>query len=366
MAEPHVMDALRGKRSELSGIVSHLEQQIVQHRASLVHLDAAMRLFDPGLAPEATSSQPQRPRSTWFRPGECLRLIHDVLREAPQPMTTRALTEQVMGVKAIVATDERSCALTPEDRSWVAQPCQGHDPARRDRRRGFVADRLDGVRALPVAAEVDRRAASHRQADDAMRLLTVADAAQVLPPCRFLRIADEIGTSDVVVMPQLAAAQAGEVRLCPVGAGAVDAVAVLVVDPLHGEPGVQRVPGRAFVGVHHGAVGDPLAEGRHGGLLAGEHLRQRATIALARHHHDPAFARPAFSPPPVDPVGGPVFWPDMAAEIGAVDLGHPLFAADLQALHAGRHNLPQLVRQHEGRFVLHVELAGKGEHVPCL
>ena len=47
MAEPHVMDALRGKRSELSGIVSHLEQQIVQHRASLVHLDAAMRLFEP-------------------------------------------------------------------------------------------------------------------------------------------------------------------------------------------------------------------------------------------------------------------------------------------------------------------------------
>ena len=34
MTEPHVMDALRGKRSELSGIVSHLEQQIVQHRAS--------------------------------------------------------------------------------------------------------------------------------------------------------------------------------------------------------------------------------------------------------------------------------------------------------------------------------------------
>jgi len=49
MAEPHVIDALRGKRSELSGIVSHLEQQIVQHRASLVHLDAAMRLFDPDL-----------------------------------------------------------------------------------------------------------------------------------------------------------------------------------------------------------------------------------------------------------------------------------------------------------------------------
>ena len=111
MAEPHVTDALRGKRSELSGTVSHLEQQIVQRRACLVHLDAATRLFDPDLAPEAISSRPQQPRSAWFHPGECLRLIHDVLREAPQPMTTRALTEQVMRLKATAPTDERSCAL---------------------------------------------------------------------------------------------------------------------------------------------------------------------------------------------------------------------------------------------------------------
>jgi len=111
MVEPHVMDALRGKRSELSGIVSHLEQQIVQHRASLVHLDAAMRLFDPDLVPEEAGFRQQRPCSVWFRPGECLRLIYDVLREAPALMTTRALTEQVMGMKAIAATDERGCAL---------------------------------------------------------------------------------------------------------------------------------------------------------------------------------------------------------------------------------------------------------------
>jgi hypothetical protein len=111
MAEPHVMDALRGKRSELSGILSRLEQQIVQHRASLVHLDAAMRLFDPDLALEESGSRPQLPRSAWFHPGECLRLIHGVLREAPQPMTTRTLTEQVMSVKAMAPADERSCAL---------------------------------------------------------------------------------------------------------------------------------------------------------------------------------------------------------------------------------------------------------------
>jgi len=91
--------------------VSHLEQQIVQHRASLVHLGATMRLFDPDLVPGEAGFRQQRPRSVWFRPGECLRLIHDVLREAPAPMTTRTLIEQVMGVKAITTADERSCAL---------------------------------------------------------------------------------------------------------------------------------------------------------------------------------------------------------------------------------------------------------------
>jgi hypothetical protein len=98
--------------SRYTAALSHLESQIVQHRASLTHLDATMRLFDPNLLPEEVSGAgPQRTRSAWFRPGECLRLIYDVLREAPQPMTTRALADRVMSLKAIVTTDERTCAL---------------------------------------------------------------------------------------------------------------------------------------------------------------------------------------------------------------------------------------------------------------
>ena len=65
-------------------------------------------------------------------------------------------------------------------------------------------------------------------------------------------------------------AQAGEVGLGFVGAGTVDAVAVLVVDPLHGEPGVQWVPGRALVGMDHRALGDPLADDRYSGFFARE------------------------------------------------------------------------------------------------
>ncbi len=164
------------------------------------------------------------------------------------------------------------------------------------------------------------------------------------------------------MVAELGTAQAGEVGLRPIGAGAVDAVAVLMVDTAHGKPGVQRVPGRALVGVHHGAVGDPLADGRHGCLFGGKHLRQGASPALAHHHDDAALARLVLGQPPVDPVGGPVLRPDMAAEVGAVDLNRTPFAADPQPFHAGRHGLAQLVRQHERRLVLHVQITGEGEH----
>ncbi len=107
MAELHVISALRDKRSELAGIVSQLQQQLTEHRASLAHLDATMLLFDPDVRPEEIRPRQQRSRSSWFRPGECLRLIYDVLRDTPQPVTTRELAERIMRVKAIPGADDR-------------------------------------------------------------------------------------------------------------------------------------------------------------------------------------------------------------------------------------------------------------------
>ena len=105
MAELHVVSALRDKRAELAGMLRQLEQQLVQQRANLAHLDATMRLFDPNLQPK--DIRPKRPRvcNVWFRPGECLRLIYDELREATQPVTTRELAERLMRVKAISVAD---------------------------------------------------------------------------------------------------------------------------------------------------------------------------------------------------------------------------------------------------------------------
>jgi hypothetical protein len=107
MSEPHVIAALCRKRSELGGVVSQLEQRLVKHRADLAHLDATMRLFDPDIRPQEIRPRQQRARSVWFRPGECLRLIYDELRNAPQPVTTRELAVRLMRVKAMPIDDDR-------------------------------------------------------------------------------------------------------------------------------------------------------------------------------------------------------------------------------------------------------------------
>ena len=106
MAERHVIGALRNKRAELAGTLRQLEQQLMQQRANLAHLDAAMRLFDPNIRPRDIRPRQPRARNAWFRPKECLRLIYDELREAPQPVTTRELAERIMHVKAIPADDD--------------------------------------------------------------------------------------------------------------------------------------------------------------------------------------------------------------------------------------------------------------------
>jgi hypothetical protein len=107
MAELHVVGALRNKRAELAGVVGQLEKQLIQQRMNLTHLDATMRLFDPQVRPSEIRPKQQRERSAWFRPGECLRLIYDQLRDAAQPMTTRELAERIMRVKAMPTTDDR-------------------------------------------------------------------------------------------------------------------------------------------------------------------------------------------------------------------------------------------------------------------
>ena len=140
MAEPHVIGALRNKRAELAGVVSQLERQLSRQQADLTHLDATLRLFDPTIRLTEIRPRRQYVRNTWFRHGECLRLIYDVLREAGKPVTTRDLSERIMQIKAIPTAEARTRDLV--QRTLLASLNRAKDTIARSDAGGVVAWRL--------------------------------------------------------------------------------------------------------------------------------------------------------------------------------------------------------------------------------
>jgi hypothetical protein len=106
MAEAHVLSALRDKRSELSGLIQELEKKIGLHRANLSHLDSTLRLFCPDIDPGTILPRLPRARNIWFRPGECVRMVCDLLRDAPVPVPTTSIVRHLCAAKGM--EDERS------------------------------------------------------------------------------------------------------------------------------------------------------------------------------------------------------------------------------------------------------------------
>ncbi len=135
MGELLIVDVLRNERSELMGLMSRLEQ-LVQHRGSLIHLDATMRLFDPDMLSQDTDPAQQHERVSWFRPGECRRLIYGVLRDALQPLATRELAERVMAARGTPAADNRTRALI--QKTVLASLSRAKDTVERTETAGVV------------------------------------------------------------------------------------------------------------------------------------------------------------------------------------------------------------------------------------
>jgi hypothetical protein len=113
---------------------------------------------------------------------------------------------------------------------------------------------------LPVAGEINRLATPHGELRNALHLSAIGDAAVVLTPCGFLRVANEVRAGDVMVMADRDAAHAAEKAFGLVGAGAVQAVRLLVIDALHLVAAVQVVPCAGLVGVNDRAFGDAAAD----------------------------------------------------------------------------------------------------------
>jgi hypothetical protein len=98
--------ALVRKRAELAGEIEHAQDRIAELRATLVHLDATIRLLCPDAEPELVKpKKPGRKDCDWFGRGELGRLALDVLRDAAEPWGSLRLARAVMERKGMEPGD---------------------------------------------------------------------------------------------------------------------------------------------------------------------------------------------------------------------------------------------------------------------
>ena len=101
MAESHVLNGLVAKRGELAGEMDHHRRELQRLAALLGHVDATIRLFDANYAVDSVAARKRGHRQQWFGAGECQRLVLEVLRDAAEPLSGRALAQALMARKGL-------------------------------------------------------------------------------------------------------------------------------------------------------------------------------------------------------------------------------------------------------------------------
>lgn len=111
MTQSQVVSALVAKRGELAGEVRQHRRELQRLAEELGHLEAAIRLFDPSHVLGPVRPSQRGPRTQWFGPGECQRLVLETLRDAPQPVSANALGEALMARKGLASTPDGLAAV---------------------------------------------------------------------------------------------------------------------------------------------------------------------------------------------------------------------------------------------------------------
>src|ERR1700686_4535810 len=105
--QPVAVNALRNKRAQIVGDIEYHQREIDRLPADLVHLDAALRLFDPDTDPDDIA--PRRPlprRSHYFGKAEQTRRVFDAIRNHGT-VSAVEIAAQAMADKGIPETDRK-------------------------------------------------------------------------------------------------------------------------------------------------------------------------------------------------------------------------------------------------------------------
>jgi hypothetical protein len=106
-----VVSGLVAKRGELAGEVEHHRRELQRLAEELGHVDATIRLFDPSYDLGAIRVRKRGRRNQWFGPGECQRLVLEVLRDTLKPLSGSTLAQALVARKGLEGTSEVLAAV---------------------------------------------------------------------------------------------------------------------------------------------------------------------------------------------------------------------------------------------------------------
>lgn len=109
MAETHVVSGLAAKRSELTGLILDYQKKIDQMRVAVGHLDASIKLFAPDYDLRTVRAKVPRQRNSYFKPGECQRLVLEIFRDADgAALSSRQIGDQLVQRKGLPVSADMS------------------------------------------------------------------------------------------------------------------------------------------------------------------------------------------------------------------------------------------------------------------
>jgi len=122
--------ALRDKRARIAGEITRLSKQMKSYQQHLKNLDATLRIFDEGCAPEAIRPKRTYERFRLFKPGQLGRTILSVLRKAARPLPVADVVSGVMAESG--HSEEHRAAIDPRVRANLDYLRKGGKVSRED------------------------------------------------------------------------------------------------------------------------------------------------------------------------------------------------------------------------------------------
>src|SRR5690242_13266301 len=123
------ISALVRKRAELAGLIEHRRAELDTMTANLGHLDATLRLFDPGIRLDTIRPKAPRPAADPGRPEITTRMVLDALRRAGEALSTWEIATRMLAGMGADGGDEKLPRAVAE---------RAGEALRRQRRKGVA------------------------------------------------------------------------------------------------------------------------------------------------------------------------------------------------------------------------------------